>query len=80
LRIQAGERLLLEGPSGGGKSTLGAVFTGLRDPSSGLLLLHGLMDENVHVAHTARMIGKDEKPAATNASPSTYALLVPQSP
>jgi ATP-binding cassette subfamily B protein len=42
LRIQAGERLLLEGPSGGGKSTLGAVFTGLRDPTSGLLLLHGL--------------------------------------
>jgi ATP-binding cassette subfamily B protein len=42
LRIQAGERLLLEGPSGGGKSTLGAVFTGLREPSSGLLLLHGL--------------------------------------
>jgi ATP-binding cassette subfamily B protein len=42
LRIQAGERLLLEGPSGGGKSTLGAVITGLRDPNSGLLLLHGL--------------------------------------
>jgi ATP-binding cassette subfamily B protein len=42
LRIQAGERLLLEGPSGGGKSTLGAVFTGLREPNSGLLLLHGL--------------------------------------
>jgi ATP-binding cassette subfamily B protein len=42
LRIQAGERLLLEGPSGGGKSTLGAIFTGLREPSSGLLLLHGL--------------------------------------
>jgi ATP-binding cassette subfamily B protein len=42
LRIQAGERLLLEGPSGGGKSTLGAVFTGLRDANSGLLLLHGL--------------------------------------
>jgi len=42
LRIQLGERLLLEGPSGGGKSTLGAVLTGLREPSSGLLLLHGL--------------------------------------
>jgi ATP-binding cassette, subfamily B, bacterial len=42
LQIQAGERLLLEGPSGGGKSTLGAVFTGLREANSGLLLLHGL--------------------------------------
>ncbi|HBL28144.1 MAG TPA: ABC transporter ATP-binding protein, partial [Acidobacteria bacterium] len=42
LTIQAGERLLLEGPSGGGKSTLGSVLSGLRIPQSGLLLLEGL--------------------------------------
>jgi ATP-binding cassette subfamily B protein len=42
LRIQAGERLLLEGSSGGGKSTLGAVLAGLREPESGLLLADGL--------------------------------------
>lgn len=42
LRVHAGDRILLEGPSGGGKSTLGAVLAGLRTPSSGLLLLHGL--------------------------------------
>ena len=42
LRINAGDRILLEGPSGGGKSTLGAVLTGLRSPESGLLLLTGL--------------------------------------
>ncbi|RPJ59669.1 MAG: ABC transporter ATP-binding protein, partial [Acidobacteria bacterium] len=42
LRIRAGDRLLLEGPSGGGKSTLAALLSGLRVPESGLLLLHGL--------------------------------------
>ena len=42
LHIQAGERLLVEGPSGGGKSTLVSLLTGLRQPESGLLLLQGL--------------------------------------
>jgi len=42
LRIQAGDRLLLQGPSGGGKSTLAALLAGLRVPDSGLLLLNGL--------------------------------------
>jgi len=41
LRIHKGDRLLLEGPSGGGKSTLAAVLAGLRAPESGLLLLWG---------------------------------------
>ncbi len=41
LRIAHGERILLEGPSGGGKSTLASVLTGLRSPESGLLLLCG---------------------------------------
>ena len=42
VRVQAGDRILLEGPSGGGKSTLAAVLTGLRRPDSGLVLWHGL--------------------------------------
>lgn len=42
LRIDEGERLLLEGPSGGGKSTLASLLTGMRSPDSGLLLLGGL--------------------------------------
>ncbi len=42
LQIEASDRLLLEGPSGGGKSTLGSLLTGLRAPQSGLLLLDGL--------------------------------------
>lgn len=42
LEIRPGDRLLLDGPSGGGKSTLAAVLSAVRRPDSGLLLLHGL--------------------------------------
>lgn len=42
LQVRNGDRLLLEGPSGGGKSTLATLLTGLRQPESGLLLLQGL--------------------------------------
>jgi ATP-binding cassette subfamily B protein len=42
LRVQGGERLLLQGPSGAGKSTLAAVLAGNRQPESGLLLLRGI--------------------------------------
>jgi ATP-binding cassette, subfamily B, bacterial len=42
LSIRAGEQILLEGPSGGGKSTLASMLVGLRQPQSGLLLLNGV--------------------------------------
>ena len=42
LNINPRDRLLLEGPSGGGKSTLASVLTGIRKPESGLLLAGGL--------------------------------------
>jgi ATP-binding cassette subfamily B protein len=42
LQMRRGERLLLAGPSGGGKSTLASLLTGVRQPESGLLLLGGL--------------------------------------
>ncbi len=42
LAIHRGDRILIEGPSGGGKSTLAAILTRLRPPASGLLLLGGL--------------------------------------
>jgi ATP-binding cassette subfamily B protein len=42
LRAGAGDRLLLEGPSGGGKSTFASIVAGLRSPSAGLVLVDGL--------------------------------------
>lgn len=42
LQVCHGERILLEGASGGGKSTLANIITGQRLPDSGLLLLNGL--------------------------------------
>ncbi len=41
LTIKKGDWVLLEGASGGGKSTLAALIAGLRTPASGLLLLNG---------------------------------------
>jgi ABC-type multidrug transport system fused ATPase/permease subunit len=42
LTIDQGDRVLLEGPSGGGKSSLASLLIGLRKPSAGLLMLGGL--------------------------------------
>ena len=41
LTMKQGDWVLLEGASGGGKSTLAALVAGLRTPGSGLLLLNG---------------------------------------
>jgi ATP-binding cassette subfamily B protein len=42
LRIDPGDRVLMEGASGGGKSTLVSLLIGIRAPSAGLLLAGGL--------------------------------------
>lgn len=52
--IRHGERLLLQGPSGGGKSTLASLLVGLRRPSRGHLMLAGL-DRATLGAHWQRL-------------------------
>lgn len=47
LRIYPRERVLLSGPSGSGKSSLGMVLAGLRAPHGGLCLLAGLDRETL---------------------------------
>jgi ATP-binding cassette subfamily B protein len=41
LEIARGDRVVLEGPSGGGKSTLLSLLTGVREPESGRVLIDG---------------------------------------
>jgi ATP-binding cassette subfamily B protein len=47
LSIGRGDRLLLEGPSGGGKSSLAGILAGANRPASGLVLLDGLDKETL---------------------------------
>ena len=56
LQIAAGDKLLLEGASGGGKSTLASVLTGLRAPESGLLLAGGLDYQTLGAAGWRRQV------------------------
>ena len=42
LRIRTGDHVLLDGPSGGGKSTLVSLLIGIRAPQTGVLLAGGL--------------------------------------
>ncbi|MBV9612912.1 MAG: ATP-binding cassette domain-containing protein [Acidobacteriaceae bacterium] len=42
LSIRRGDRVLVEGPSGGGKTTFASLLAGLREPESGLLLVNGV--------------------------------------
>jgi len=45
--IRAGDRVLLEGPSGGGKSTLAAVLSGIRAQGAGSIRLLGVRSEDM---------------------------------
>ncbi|HYV10773.1 MAG TPA: ABC transporter ATP-binding protein [Pyrinomonadaceae bacterium] len=56
LRIKAGDKLLIEGPSGGGKSTLASLLVGLRQPDSGLLLLRGFDRRTLGDANWRRLV------------------------
>ena len=56
LDIYAGDRLLLQGPSGGGKTTLAAMLAGLRPPETGLVMLRGFDQQNVESQVTPRRV------------------------
>jgi ATP-binding cassette subfamily B protein len=56
LSIFRGDRILLEGPSGGGKSTLAGLLAGLHLPEAGLVLLDGLDRETCGIAGWRRCV------------------------
>ena len=57
LSIIRGDRLLLEGPSGGGKSTFASILAGLRVPDGGVLLAGGLDLSTLGPAGWQRRVG-----------------------
>ena len=54
--INKGDRILLEGPSGGGKSTLVSLLSGARDSQAGVLLLRGLDRQTLGSAWRRRVV------------------------
>jgi ATP-binding cassette subfamily B protein len=56
LQVGARDRVLLQGPSGGGKSTLGTLLSACRTPESGLLLLRGLDPATLGTAEWRRRV------------------------
>lgn len=56
LSLGVGDRILLQGPSGGGKSTLASLLVGMRTPQSGSLLLEGLDWQTLGMAGWRRRI------------------------
>jgi ATP-binding cassette subfamily B protein len=56
LQIAAGDQVVLEGASGGGKSTLVSILAGVRDPSSGSVLIRGLDRKIVGAAEWTRRL------------------------
>jgi ABC-type multidrug transport system fused ATPase/permease subunit len=56
LRVSSDDRLVLDGPSGGGKSTLASLLAGLRQPESGLLFVGGLDRNSLGAAGWRRIV------------------------
>jgi ATP-binding cassette subfamily B protein len=56
LRLSSGDRVLLEGASGSGKSTLASLLAGLREPSSGMLLMGGVDRHTLGAARWSRRV------------------------
>jgi ABC-type bacteriocin/lantibiotic exporter with double-glycine peptidase domain len=56
LQIAGGERLVLEGPSGGGKSTLISLLTGVREADSGRILIGGFDRRTLGAAEWRRRL------------------------
>ncbi len=56
LRIDEGDRVLLEGRSGSGKSTLATILCGLREPNGGLVLVGGLDRKTLGLAGFRRHV------------------------
>ena len=57
--IHRGDRILLEGPSGGGKTTFASLLSGVREPNTGLLMVNGLDRQTLGAARWRKAIAAD---------------------
>ena len=57
MEIRRGDRVLLEGPSGGGKSTLAMLLAGMRAPDAGALALDGVDQSSLGLARWRERVG-----------------------
>ncbi len=74
LRIKTGDKLLLEGSSGGGKSTFASLLTGLRAPESGLLLAGGLDYKTVGASGWRRRVASSPQFHENHVFTGTFAF------
>jgi ATP-binding cassette subfamily B protein len=56
MTIHRGDRVLLEGPSGGGKTTFASLLSGVREPNAGLLLVNGLDRQTLGTARWRKAV------------------------
>jgi ATP-binding cassette subfamily B protein len=56
LKVRVGDRILLEGSSGSGKSTFASLIAGLRRPESGILLARGLDRQKLGAANWRQIV------------------------
>lgn len=58
LKINQGDRIILEGLNGSGKSTLLKVIAGLIEPSSGKIYVNGISLQNINLNYYRSLIGQ----------------------
>lgn len=81
LRVEQGDRILITGPSGGGKSTLAKLFTGELKPTHGSILVNGIDRKSVSEATWRRQVASSPQFHENHVFSHTFAFnLDPRGP
>ncbi|MUP46967.1 ABC transporter ATP-binding protein [Gramella sp. BOM4] len=71
LKINTGEKIILEGPNGAGKSTLLKLIAGLLEPTSGKIFVNGISIQHIDLNYYRSLVGQ----SLTEESPFEGTLL-----
>ncbi|MDX1544053.1 MAG: ATP-binding cassette domain-containing protein [Christiangramia sp.] len=58
LKIEPGDKIILDGPNGSGKSTLLKIIAGLLEPTSGKIYVNGISLQNINLNHYRSLLGQ----------------------